>query len=169
MPVKKEIAEEYSANKPYLALGQKTQLNKSVSELSYAKTATNAENKTITFNKSGANQQSGTFQDGLKGRVRGASSQKKIAQDNQERTLEKPLAKNTFTYYMTLLERHHRQFNDNDYFSQIYKEHFIQSYQSLTFCKYLKPVDPRVLAQKKVFLPKRPTHKGKDLIVMIKI
>ncbi len=50
---------------------------------------------------------------------------------------------------------------ENDYFAKIYREHFLQGYQAINFCKYLKPVDPAELAKKKVYLPKRESHKGK--------
>lgn len=69
--------------------------------------------------------------------------------------------KKPFIYYMTNMEKHQRNPNDYDYFCNIYREHFIQTYQAMMFCRYLRPVDPKVLGQKKVFLNKRETCKGK--------
>ena len=66
----------------------------------------------------------------------------------------------SFIYYMTNLKKYHREYNESDYFCQIYREHFIQSFQAMVFCKYLKPIDQKVLASKKMILPKRETHKG---------
>jgi len=65
-------------------------------------------------------------------------------------------------YYMAGIDRYLRN-NVNyetDYFAKIYKEHFLQGYQAINFCKYLKAVDPAELAKKKVYLPKKETHKG---------
>jgi len=65
-------------------------------------------------------------------------------------------------YYMAGIDRYLRN-NVNfetDYFAKIYKEHFLQGYQAINFCKYLKAVDPAELAKKKVYLPKKESHKG---------
>lgn len=149
--------EEFAAPvKPYLSLEDKTKANKG---LDLSKTTTNSEAKTITFSKNKMNQQAlaSSSQEGLKARVRGTTPTNKETHESfNETAIQKP----SFTYYMTSLEKYHRKWNEMDYFCQIYKEHFIQSFQALTFCKYLKPVDSKTLAQKKVFLPKRPSHKG---------
>ena len=133
-----------------------------MNESGISKTTTNTETKTITFGKNKVNQQpiTSSTQEGLKGRARGNTPNNKNA--NKDESFENQVVpqKSSFTYYVTSLEKHHRKWNEMDYFCQIYKEHFIQSFQALTFCKYLKPVDQRTLSQKKVFLPKRPTHKG---------
>jgi len=69
---------------------------------------------------------------------------------------------NTPSYYMTNIERYLKGSSaDDEYFEKIYKEHFLQTYQAVNFCKYLKPVDPVELNKKRVYLPKRETHKGK--------
>ena len=48
----------------------------------------------------------------------------------------------------------------DEYFSKIYREHFGQSFQAINFCKYLKPVDPKELAKRKVYLNKKECYKG---------
>lgn len=66
-------------------------------------------------------------------------------------------------YYMAGIEKYLKNTSasfEGDYFAKIYREHFLQGYQAINFCKYLKPVDPAVLAQKKVYLPKKESHKG---------
>jgi CTD small phosphatase-like protein 2 len=68
-------------------------------------------------------------------------------------------------YYMSNLEKYHRHPDEKDYFSQIYREHYLQTFQAMAFCKYLKTVDSKVLAQKKVYLPKREAYKDKKTIV----
>jgi CTD small phosphatase-like protein 2 len=70
-----------------------------------------------------------------------------------------------FIYYMTNLEKAHRWNGDPDYFVHIYREHFLQSFQALSFIKGVKPTDPAVLAQKKVHLPRRETHKDKKTLI----
>lgn len=73
--------------------------------------------------------------------------------------------KPTFTYYVSSLERYHRSIDEADYFCQLYREHFLQTYQAMHFCKFLKPADPQQLKSKKVFLTKRDTHKGTNLLL----
>lgn len=68
-----------------------------------------------------------------------------------------------FIYFMTSLEKHHREYDETNYFCQIYREHFVQSYQAMVFCKYLKPIEQKVLASKKMTLPKRESHKGNSI------
>ncbi len=58
--------------------------------------------------------------------------------------------------------------NQSDYFNQIYREHFIQSYHALGFCKMLKNVDPHVLESKKVLLKKKEKRKNKIIIQLYK-
>lgn len=50
----------------------------------------------------------------------------------------------------------------DEYFSKIYREHFTQSFSAITFCKNLKPVDPKELAKRKVYLNKKECYKGKS-------
>ncbi len=76
-----------------------------------------------------------------------------------------PSGRSTHQYYMTNLEKYLKTPQAGDeYFSKIYREHFMQTYQALNFCKYLKPVDPKELSKKKVYLPKRESHKGTLLL-----
>ena len=64
-------------------------------------------------------------------------------------------------YYMAGLEKYLKHGSqDNEYFAKIYKEHFLQGFQAINFCKYLKAVDPTELAKKKVYLPKKECYKG---------
>lgn len=149
--------------RPYLTLEDKANMRagRNASE-SLSSTTTNSESKPITFGKGRLTQQSlSSSQEVAKPKSKsfGLASQpnRDISRDQDEDVTPK---RDAFTYYTTSLEKHHRNWNDSDYFCQIYKEHFIQSFQALTFCKYLRPVDPRMIAQKKVFLPKKPSHKG---------
>lgn len=66
-----------------------------------------------------------------------------------------------FIYYMTSLEKAHRWNGELDYFVQIYREHFIQSFQALSFVKTIKAPDSSIINQKKVNLPRRETHLSK--------
>jgi len=68
--------------------------------------------------------------------------------------------KKPFIYFMTSLERFHREYDQSNYFCQIYREHFMQTFQAMVFCRYLKPVDHKVLTMKKVTLPRKDIHKG---------
>jgi Dullard-like phosphatase family protein len=70
-----------------------------------------------------------------------------------------------FVYYMTGLEKAHRHAGEVDYFTQIYREHFIQSYQALSFCKMLRPSDPAIIAQKRVNVPRRESNRDRKTLV----
>ncbi len=50
--------------------------------------------------------------------------------------------KKKFEYYNTGMETSFKYPNQGDYFNQIFREHFIQSFHALGFCKMLKTVDP---------------------------
>jgi len=76
-----------------------------------------------------------------------------------------PTKHTPFIYYMTSLEKSHRNLHDNDYFSHIYREHFMQTFQAMTFCKFLKPVEQKVLQSKRSVLNRRETHKDKKTLV----
>lgn len=90
-------------------------------------------------------------------------SHRALARDTPSQRAE---LKEGFTYYMTGLEKAHRWSGGLDYFAQIYREHFMQSFQALNFVKSLKPVDPAVLAQKRVNLPKKDIYKGNNLTII---
>ncbi len=68
--------------------------------------------------------------------------------------------KKTFIYFMTNMEKYHMEYNESDYFCQIYREHFMQTYQAMMFCRYLKPIDPKLLSLKKISLPRKEIHRG---------
>lgn len=74
--------------------------------------------------------------------------------------------KNTsgYTYYMTDMKRHLKRYDSNDYFSQIYREHFQQTFQALKLCKFMRNTDFRTLASKKVYLTKKDIHRSKIII-----
>jgi len=98
------------------------------------------------------------------------NSSKKVAKEAQKAVQEaviraKTQGKDSFIYYMTHLEKAHRWGGEPDYFVQLYQEHFLQTYQALSFVKNIKTTDPAVLAQKRVNLPRRDTHKGKKTLV----
>lgn len=66
------------------------------------------------------------------------------------------------SYYMSNVHKYLCRLDiDDEYFEKIYKEHFLQSIQAVNFCRYLKPPDPLELNKKRVFLPKRESHKRK--------
>jgi len=71
----------------------------------------------------------------------------------------------SFVYYITNLEKHLKRYDDRDYFTQIYKEHFQQSFQSMKFCKYMRPTDARVLSKKKVYLTKKDIYRNKKTLI----
>jgi len=72
----------------------------------------------------------------------------------------------TPTYYMTNIQRYVAgPDTDDEYFEKVYKEHFLQTFQAVNFCRYLKNVDPMDLDQKKVYLPRREGYKDKKTIV----
>jgi len=175
LPIRPKNNEEdspgFAQSRPYLTLEDKANLRagRNASE-SIPATSSNAESKTITFSKNRLNQQAlaSSTLEGAKQKAKSfglAPSQARDFSRDQDTEDDLSPKKDAFTYYITSLEKHHRNWNDSDYFCQIYKEHFIQSFQALTFCKYLKPVDPKMLAQKKVFLPKKPSHKDKKSII----
>eukprot|EP01017_Pseudomicrothorax_dubius_P029488 TRINITY_DN3588_c0_g1_i1.p1 TRINITY_DN3588_c0_g1~~TRINITY_DN3588_c0_g1_i1.p1 ORF type:complete len:729 (-),score=146.96 TRINITY_DN3588_c0_g1_i1:2410-4596(-) len=124
----------------------------------YPKTTTNQDSKSFAFN-------------GPSNRSNGTPLQKKVTKPPTPTS--KPSSKaetaapsqEKVEYYMTHLERYNRNPRDGDYFNQLYREHFIQTYQAMTFCKMLKQVDPRVLQAKRCILPKRDGYKDKRTIV----
>jgi hypothetical protein len=60
---------------------------------------------------------------------------------------------------MTTLEQHCKDPIENDIFSQLFREHFIQTIQALAFCKYLKPPEKEQFEQKSIYLDKPAKHK----------
>lgn len=107
----------------------------------------------------------GSTQKNTKNTRTGASTPKDAMRNSQEistRTKAQAQAqaqgKEPFIYYMSGLEKAHRWNGEPDYFVQVYREHFLQTYQALTFCKMLKQADMSVINQKKVNLPKREAN-----------
>ncbi|KAL4484210.1 hypothetical protein ABPG72_003494 [Tetrahymena utriculariae] len=64
-----------------------------------------------------------------------------------------------FCYYNTSMDMHNRYPNQDDYFCNIYREHFVQSFNALNFCRSLEPIDPLVLESKLIELPTNPNKK----------
>lgn len=95
------------------------------------------------------------------------SSQKKEFQDsNESTTLLAPTdiaSATTTAYYMSNFQKYLKNPNPKDYFNQIYREHFNQSYQALQFVKRTKPVPARTLQAKRVFLSRRPGYQGNSI------
>jgi len=73
--------------------------------------------------------------------------------------------RSSHNYYMSNLEKYLKRHDDRDYFCQIYKEHFQQSFQSMKFCRYMKQTDPKVLAKKKVYLTKKEAYRNKKTLI----
>ena len=66
--------------------------------------------------------------------------------------------KKKFIYYTTNLSLAYKSLDSNDYFVQLYKEHFSQTFQALSYCKGIKQIEFDQIEEKKVFLKKRDTH-----------
>jgi len=54
------------------------------------------------------------------------------------------------------MDMHNRYPNDSDYFCNLFREHFNQSFLSLLYCKQVEPVDPLLLEAKLIYLPPNP-------------
>jgi len=140
-------------------------------DLKGSKTSPNVESKTFSINLGKTTSQSPTASTTLATKTtktvkNGSSSTKETTKTSQELVVRTKIpGKEPFIYYMTNLEKAHRWAGEADYFVQIYREHFLQTFQALSFCKLLKPTDPSVIAQKKVHLPRRETHKDKKTLV----
>ena len=138
------------------------------------KSTTSADSQTFSFNTtsptnsnsvSRQNQQANPEQQTSKKSVSKLSEKPQTPSNKREEISPSPVLRSTpQIYYMTWLEKYHKYPDEKDYFSQIYREHYMQSFQAMAFCKFIKPVDPKVLAQKKVFLTKRESHKGESAI-----
>ncbi|KAL4496104.1 hypothetical protein ABPG72_015526 [Tetrahymena utriculariae] len=66
-------------------------------------------------------------------------------------------------YYMPGIEKCYRLPLPQDYFSQIYREHFLQTYQGIQYAGLARPANPHDLQQKKVFLKNK--QPGKKTII----
>lgn len=82
----------------------------------------------------------------------------------QEQNNKKPniiVKKIAFFYYSSSLAASYRSADLCDYFVQLYKEHFTQTFQALNYCKGLTSPDlEQQIEQKKVILTKRKSHKS---------
>lgn len=63
-------------------------------------------------------------------------------------------------YYLSGLINSLQSENRNDYFVQLYKEHFNQSFQALQYCRGLVKPHVSQFKAKPVFLKKRESHKS---------
>lgn len=66
-------------------------------------------------------------------------------------------------YYMPVLKKAFlgKYSKENLSWVRNFRENFIQNFQSLHYTKSLKPADPRVIASKKVPLPRKPKDQSK--------
>jgi len=138
-------------------------------DLKGSKTTTNSESKKFAVSLARGTAQAASQQTmppkNSKNTKSGAASAKETMRSSKELLGRNAQDEEPFVYYMSSLDKAHRWNGDQDYFAQVYREHFLQSYQALSFCKTLKPTDPSVIAQKRVNLPRRESHKGKKTLV----
>lgn len=86
------------------------------------------------------------------------NSQEKLRRSSYE--IYQPQPKPSPTYYMKNLQKALTSPNSDDYFNRIYSEHFIQTFQGVNISKYVKTLEFKDLAAKKVYLPKSDYYKG---------
>jgi len=164
---KRESSVKKVTKKPTLTLDERDKPVRAVElELRGSQTTANSDSKTFTISLGKVTAMS-PQQKTTKNTRTGASTPKDAMRNSQEiSTRAKAQAqaqaqaqgKDPFIYYMTGLEKAHRWNGEPDYFVQVYREHFLQTYQALTFCKMLKQADMSVINQKKVNLPKRDSN-----------
>ena len=68
-------------------------------------------------------------------------------------------------YYMKPLEMAFLERDDEDYFNVLRREHFIQSFQSLSFARNLPDITAQQLNEKSILLKKAPEHESKPLLL----
>lgn len=85
----------------------------------------------------------------------------KLASDSN---IKPPPEKKKFIYYSTNLAISYKLADSNDYFLQLYKEHFSQTFQALSYCKGIRQTEIEQIEEKKVFLKKRESHLSKTNI-----
>ena len=86
-----------------------------------------------------------------------------IVSKSFERPSDDPLNRNSpsFIYYMSKLKIYSMNaFTSKSYFGQLYREHFYQSFQTLNLFGNLRVTNSEAVLKNKVFLSRRPTHKG---------
>ncbi|CAD8210157.1 unnamed protein product [Paramecium pentaurelia] len=68
-------------------------------------------------------------------------------------------------YYLTRVKNAFSKPLRDDYFSRMYREHFLQTYQGIYITQYLQPVDPNDLQNKQVHLKQKECYTNKITIV----
>lgn len=89
-----------------------------------------------------------------------SATKEETIQTQQQALIAKTRQTPPFIYHMTSLQKHLNTYSEEDYFCQLFREHFNQTYQAMMFVKYLKPVDPQALNAKKINLPKRKGYES---------
>ena len=177
---KRENSAQKVPRKSYLTLDEKAKKPVKAVELDLRgpQTTPNVESKTFTINLNRNVAQSPTastqnITTGIKQPKNtryGSSTPKDSVRSSQEIEVKKKnQIAEPFIYYMTHMEKAHRWNGENDYFVQVYREHFLQTFQALSFCKMIKPTDPAVINQKRVNLPRKEHHKSKPNLLNKKI
>jgi len=168
---RKETSARKDNQKPYLNLDGANKPVKAVDlNLNAPKTTPNVESKTFMVSL-GKGQQGNSAAAPQTMPPRNSKNTKSSGTPVKEAVIKasqapaKVSGRDPFIYYMTSLEKSHRYSGEPDYFVHIYKEHFLQSFQALSFVKGIKTTDPAVLNQKKVHLPRRETHKDKKTLI----
>lgn len=166
----REVKSTRNSNKPVLAFDDKTISNGSNSVRDGAKSTKNRDLKVTTYNVNKSSQPN-SAQDQPKQKTKSSKpSTPTLKHEAKESAHEVVSAqeKKPFIYFMTSMEKHHIEYDEGNYFCQIYREHFMQTFQAMMFCKYLKPVDSKALNLKKVHLPRKDIHKGSFLLLLKK-
>lgn len=150
--------------KPQLNLDERKPIRAVDLDLKGPKTTPNVESKvfTISLGKGSVSPTAASSQSLV---AKNKKTTKEVQKAEEVAVRAKVQGKEPFIYYMTHLERAHRWGGEADYFVQLYQEHFLQTYQALSFIKNLRTTDPSVLAQKRVNLPRRESHKDKRTLV----
>lgn len=89
---------------------------------------------------------------------------KKTGKFASDSNIKPPPEKKKFIYYSTNLALSYKMADSNDYFLQLYKEHFSQTFQALSYCKGIRQTEIEQIEEKKVFLKKRESHLSKNNI-----
>jgi hypothetical protein len=75
----------------------------------------------------------------------------------------------TNPYFMTKLLKAHEPATPKDYFNNLFREHFLQTYHSLRFIQAQKTNYDRLLAEKKVEIKTKPFNKGRKIFLTKKL
>jgi len=166
-PVEKRDNSAKKIQKPNLNIDEKASKPIKVAdlELKGSKTTTNTESKTFTVNLGKTLAQSPTASSQLMVQKKNSKGKEAVKATQEVVKTQNTGRDQPFIYYMTSLEKAHRWNGEADYFVQVYKEHFLQSFQALSFVKTVKTPDANIIAQKRVHLPRRETHKDKKTLV----